>query len=75
MSNALNHFVTLARRGAFRGCSGGEKRCYLLAKILREQLPGIDPTAFQGFVEFAEIAKTSHSAAVEVWNNAGYVED
>jgi hypothetical protein len=53
----IAHFITCARKGKNPGASGGEKRCYDLARMLRPTKPstlfkvqGLDTDAFHGFV-------------------------
>ena len=51
-SKEIERFLSLAKKGKNRGSSGGEKRCYKLAKLLNdviEHAPGTDDTAIKGF--------------------------
>jgi hypothetical protein len=62
----LNHFLQLAERGRYSGASGGEARAFRLAEAIADFVPGLDPSATAGAIEFAKLASTKPMEAREL---------
>lgn len=63
MSDHLEHFIELARRGALPGASGGELRATQLACVIRDCVPGLDNTAVGGLLTYVLVAQAQPSTA------------
>jgi hypothetical protein len=66
MTPALEHFLNLVESGQYPGASGGEKRARRLAKILAQEVPGLDSSAIQGLGEFAELCAAYPQTAADL---------
>lgn len=56
-TEALRHFVRLARRGAAPAASGGEGSAARLAAAILENAPRLDDQALEGALLFAVVSK------------------
>lgn len=69
----ISRFLGYARQGKHPGASGGEKRCYRLARHLREMIedtPGVDAGAIAGCSRILELSATGYGAAKELLETA-----
>jgi hypothetical protein len=62
-SLALEHFLSLARRGRSGTASGGEQRAYRLAIAILADAAGMDQSAIEGMAWFARLSSANHAMA------------
>lgn len=63
MDRALSHFLDLALKGKYRGCSGGCKRARTIARAVVDCVPGLDGQARDGLRVFIDLAANSPGSA------------
>lgn len=61
--DALQHFLALARKGAYPGCSGGEVYARMFAEMIVDDMGWLDDQALLGFSEFVLLARKSLAKA------------
>lgn len=62
----LRHFLKLAKQGRCRGSSGGEKRCARLARLILDEVPGLDGQAVAGLIQLIHFTNAKPASAREL---------
>lgn len=65
MTDELTHVLTLARRGAHPGASGGESRLYRIVDALRRDVYGLDSDTLRGVAELIALLRDKPFATRE----------
>lgn len=61
---AVEHFLTLARRGKYPHASSGEERSARILDVIIEQAGGLDAQAIEGAGHFMRLAAADYALAM-----------
>jgi hypothetical protein len=61
---AVEHFLTLARRGKYPHASSGEERSARILQVITEHAAGLDSRAVEGAGHFMRLAAADYAAAM-----------
>ncbi len=65
--DSLSHFLRIASRGRRAGASGGEKRAAKIARVIVDEVSGLDGQAVEGLIDFIRGTARSPKTAQELF--------